>query len=93
MQEDLCSVLKSFSTFASSDQHQQFAQGSLAEVVLACNRLEGTLPQGIDELQMTSYLQDMAANPPADWTHQQCVYGTQRGEALVRPASSRWSRA
>ena len=66
MQEDLCQVIKSFSTLASSDSQQQFAQGSLAEVVLICNRLEGTLPQGMNDLQTTSYLRDMAANSPAD---------------------------
>ena len=75
MQEDLCSVLRSFSTFASSDTQQRFAQGSLAELVLICNRLEGTLPQGMETLQILTNLQDMVANPPANLrTPAACVW-------------------
>ena len=46
MQEDLRSVLESFSAFSSSDAQQEYAHGSLAGAVLICNLLEGTLPQG-----------------------------------------------
>ena len=75
MQEDLCSVLKSFSTLASSDAQQRFAQGSLAELVLICNRLEGTLPQGMETPQILTNLQDMVANPPANLrTPAACVW-------------------
>lgn len=66
MQEDLRSVLESFSAFSSSDAQQEYAHGSLAGAVLICNLLEGTLPQGTNELQTLKYLWGMAANPPAD---------------------------